>query len=225
MSGRAAPSGRRRHGAAATRDRERRSLRSARARFRQRHKAHGGAAPCACASAPQRHSPPIPAAPVPAAPNKSQGQVVRMRLAAAVVPGAVVVLSLLKGPRMPAPPTPRAARGSRRLRHLIVPRALHLGPGRACAAPRTLGCEELLPALSVSSDREPPVPLRQPGCGSSVTASAGSAGRWCPARPCPALRHRCCRASLLWGGAVFCSNSLSSWCEPRHSMQGAFWME
>lgn len=45
MSGSATPSGRRRHGAAATRDRERRSLRSARTRFRQRHKAHAGSCP------------------------------------------------------------------------------------------------------------------------------------------------------------------------------------
>lgn len=30
--------------------------------------------------------------------------------------------------------------------------------------------------------------------------------------------------SVLWGGAAFCSSSLSSWYEPRHSIQGAFWM-
>lgn len=160
---------------------------------------------CACATTLQRDCPPLHAASAPAAPNKSQGQTVRMREAAVAVPGAAVVLLLLKGPRTPAPPAPRASRGFRRLRHRTVPRAPHPGP----AAPvrltgtdrrRALGCEELLAGLSssstVGSEREAPVPLCQPGCGSSSTASAGSAGCWCPARPCPALRPRCCCAPV-----------------------------
>lgn len=133
MSGRAAPSGRRRHGAAATRDRERRSLRSAPTRFRQRHKTHGGTAPCACATALQRDSPPLHATPLPAAPNKSQGEAVPMRGAAAGVPDPAVVLLLLKGPHRPAPPCvpgcPRIPEAPPSHRS----RALHPGLGRARA--------------------------------------------------------------------------------------------
>lgn len=132
-----------------------------------------------------------------------------MRGAAAAVPGAAVVLLLLKGPRTPASSAPRAAREPRRLRHLTVPRTLHQGldEGQAWGGPvwltgtyrpRALGYEELMPGPSssstVGSDREPPVPFHQPGSGSSSTATSGSAGLCCLVLPCPALRPRFCCA-------------------------------
>lgn len=45
-------------------------------------------------------------------------------------------------------------------------------------------------------------------------------GLWRAALP-PALSIT---VSVLWGGAAFCSSSLSSWYEPKHSIQGPFWM-